>query len=667
MGAGPLLFAQSDSLTVDTLMLIHPECSNANDGSIRFEVSGYDTSFTIKVRRESALVEESTWMEDTVTIGSLTAGAYSVSVIDNQGQEDTLLLTLEAPEFLTLSVFGSLDTTVCHGESTAPLSAVISTNVPEAYTFYISEGVETAIDDFSLDGGNYQLFAFSESKNCSSDTVEVTVNELPELMLDTLSGATVMPSCFGSNNGEVSLMAEGGTGSEFVFFVNNTLNADSNVVRNLSAGTYTFFAADSLGCQSNSIMTVLEEPDSLIVERQFANVSCDGEALGNINLAPEGGTPPYQNIWDDGNEALIRDSLSTGTYSYILTDANGCSSEGQITILDSLGTDVVVEPVSCHGQADGAIQIRTFGGRGKVSFEWEDGTKQSFLEGLAMGSYSFTVTDEGGCVITGDALVEEPPPLSVSLTEQPPCAGEPNGQLTAIANGGAPPYFYEWSNGADGSRADGLAAGSYSISLTDLNGCTDSADYSLQPFPEPQPLITVFSGSLPFIRSNFEERQIQLEARIENPGEVVISQTTWFNSFGTVLANGPFISIVPERSGTYTVEAISAEGCIGRDSLFIEVSTGAAVFVPSAFSPNNNGENDLFRPIYNPNTVRIESLTIKNRWGNTVYFSEGAEDWDGSSSGGEPQPTGSYVYSIQYTDLVENSAHRIVGQVTLIR
>ena len=220
------------------------------------------------------------------------------------------------------------------------------------------------------------------------------------------------------------------------------------------------------------IKAVFTQPcQSLVATASQSNVSCNGLSDGSVTLSTTGGTAPYTENWGTANPT----ALAAGNYSYTVTDGGGCSTVGIVTITQPAvlasnpGTSV---NVSCNGMSDGSITLATTGGTAPYTENW--GTANPTA--LAAGSYSYTVTDANGCTANGSATITEPTALTSSGTTQN-AVGSNNGSIDLSASGGTAPYTFLWSNSETTEDISGLAAGSYAVTISDANGCTDTTSF----------------------------------------------------------------------------------------------------------------------------------------------------------------------------------------------
>jgi hypothetical protein len=289
---------------------------------------------------------------------------------------------------------------------------------------------------------------------------------------------------------------------------------------------------DQNGCLDTSIVN-LQEPTlvqydiSVLSNYNGWDISCFGAADGMIDFFITGGTPGYTYQWSDSNAVVVSNiedptGLVAGQYFVSAADLNGCPADttiildqptplvGQITIT----SDYNGQNVSCFGSSDGSLNGFAQGGVPDYSYTWTDqsgnivGNGQD-VNGISAGEYYMAATDLNGCIFVDSIVVIEPPALSVSPTivsfyfgAAVSCDYASDGIVDANASGGLPGYTYSWNTNPaqNGSLATGLSAGTYTVTVTDLNGCTSTNTITLIANPSPQPVLPL--PSLGCIGSN---------------------------------------------------------------------------------------------------------------------------------------------------------------------
>lgn len=238
----------------------------------------------------------------------------------------------------------------------------------------------TSMPNIVLDTSNYD------------DTLEIMI-AAPAVASAAVSADV---SCNGLSDGIATVSASGGTAPYTFNWSNGDVTATSI---NLAAGQYFVTITDSTGC--TDVDTVLvSQPLALGSVAVVNNISCNGETDGNIIISPTGGTSGYSILWNNGSTATFLDSLPAATYSYTITDANGCTFSDSSTIIEpsAISLSAVVTPETVPG--NGAIDLTVAGGTSGYTFNWSNGATTEDITGLTPGTYTVTVTDANGCTAT---------------------------------------------------------------------------------------------------------------------------------------------------------------------------------------------------------------------------------------------------------------------------
>ncbi|HWQ33930.1 MAG TPA: hypothetical protein VNQ79_13855 [Blastocatellia bacterium] len=366
-----------------------------------------------------------------------------------------------------------------------------------------------------------------------------------------LSAAVTNVSCFGGSNGAISLTVTGGTSP--VTFLWNDGNTSQNRT-GLTAGTYSVTATDKNGCTASLSNVVVGQPASALAPTATAtSVSCNGGNDGAISISVIGGTPAYSFLWNDGNTSQNRTGLAAGTYSVTVTDSKGCTAAvNGIVVGQPAGIAVTptVTNVSCNGGNDGAITLSVTGGTSPYSFLWSDGSTDQNRTGLMAGTYSVTVTDKNGCTKSLNGIsISQPNALALSETHKDvKCNGGSDGSIDLTVSGGTEPYTYSWSNGATTQDLSGLATGSYSVTVTDANGCTKS----LNDIPIAEPAALALS-----------EKHTDVKCNGGSDGSIDLTVSGGTEPYSYSWSNGATtqdLNSIP--AGTYNVTVTDANGCM---------------------------------------------------------------------------------------------------------
>lgn len=259
-----------------------------------------------------------------------------------------------------------------------------------------------------------------------------------------------------------------------------------NVRKNTTSGQVTFmnymgsFAGESYDNDPNNNIIWTTDMD---VWGVATYVSCNGYSDGAIDITVTGGTSGYSYLWSDGSTLADRTNLTEGYYFLTVTDYYGLQTTMGKYVDEPSVYSVFAgssQNVSCNGGNDGSLSIGLSGGTPPDFFNWSNGATDAIIGNLIAGTYSLTCTDDHGCIATGSWTITEPAPLNYSPTITN-CSsnGSSDGDINLAVAGGTWPYFYQWSNGETVQDVSGLSAGTYTVTITDGNGCTATASYEV--------------------------------------------------------------------------------------------------------------------------------------------------------------------------------------------
>jgi len=313
---------------------------------------------------------------------------------------------------------------------------------------------------------------------------------MPSIALGSTSTlATVLNvSCSGGSSGSATTTVSGGT-SPYTYLWNDVNNQTTLNATGLSAGSYTIDAVDANSCTAAASVTITQSSvlvrDSIVFS---TNEYCNGENIGTAKVGLKGASFPYTYLWNDASSqtTALATGLVAGSYTVTLMDKNGCSGSSSpvatITQPDAIRDSVTsITPPLCYG-GSATIYIGEKGGTTPYSYHWSNGliTTSTTVNVLVDGTYTVTVKDFHNCANTAIVFTPTQPPAlhdsSVSASQiNASCNGATNGSLTIGIKYGVFPYTYVWSpNVSSTATATGLSAGTYSITFTDINGCSNT-------------------------------------------------------------------------------------------------------------------------------------------------------------------------------------------------
>lgn len=609
-------------------------CNGFCTGSASASVSGGSSPYTYQWSNT----------QTTAAVSSLCAGTYIMVVSDASGCTDAQSVTITEPPVLTTSI--STTPEAC-GQNNGTATANTSGGTP-GYTFLWSNGQATSTAT-GLAVGQYTV-TITDANGCSDMQTASVMNQAG--LSSTVSQNNIL--CNGQCNGNASANVTGGS-LPYTYLWSNT--QATHTATNLCSGTYSVVVSDANGCTTVQSVTITQ-PSPITVNTTATPASCnasDGSATANAL----GGTGTLTYSWAPGGQTTsTATGLSAGNYIVTVTDSNGCAQANAITVpsLSNLTSSATQTNVLCNGASSGSATMNANGGTTPYSYNWTGGQATSTASGLSAGTYVCQITDANGCTSTQTVTINEPAALVPATTSSNENCGKADGSANASASGGVGPYTYLWSNAQATSSANGLAAGTYSVLVADANGCTQTATAIVG--TNPGPTATVGTDLTIPIGST---------ANLSAGGGGTYS---WSPSADLSCSNCATPIASPQQSTVYCVIVTDTNGC--SDSACMKVSLEApcpdnlTIDLPTAFTPNGDGHNDVFLIAGLNNCVVSYSLVIFDRWGEKVFEStDMAAAWDGIYRGKDlDAAVFVYYFSAVFTNGQSISKK---GNITLIR
>ena len=278
-------------------------------------------------------------------------------------------------------------------------------------------------------------------------------------------------TCAGGNNGAATVGGTGGNGITYSWAPSGGTAASAT---GLTAGTYSVTVSNI--CGNSAVVTVtITQPTTLSVTATQTDVACNGNTSGSATASVTGGTPTYTYLWSSGGTAATENNLGAGSYTVTITDANSCTTTQTYTITEPtvLNAIVISTNVSCNGGNNGDATAMPSGGVSPYTYSWSSGGTNAMETGLAAGSYTVTTTDANGCTRVDSVTIAQPTVIASSMGQNnTSCNGTSDGDATVTPTGGTPGYTYLWTSGGTAATETNLAAGTYTVTVTDANGCT---------------------------------------------------------------------------------------------------------------------------------------------------------------------------------------------------
>lgn len=478
--------------------------------------------------------------QTTQTASNLCAGIYQVTITDANGCTVTTSRVINPPSCdLDVNVTGqSVD---CNGGSDGSVLATPITNQNNTPFTYLWNTGATTQQISGVAAGPYSV-TVTDAIGCTASG-SFTVTEPPLLGVTT---SVVDEQTFQGCDGSATATATGGT-SPFLYVWSD--GQIGQTATNLCPGNYTVTITDANGCTTSTTITVNELSCSgFSVSVNTYSPTCFGQNNGAAVAVVSGGTAPFTYFWPTGGSTADSISgLSAGTFTVQVTDAVNClqTASGVVTQPALLQASTAVDPVTCHGLANGAIELTVTGGTTPYSYAWSNGASTEDLNNLAPGVYGVSITDANGCTANASGSVTEPDTLGASsVNTDATCFGGSDGTIDLTATGGLPPYNYSWSNGQTTADLTGLSAGNYTVTFVDQNACVFVYSTSVGEAPLFTPTVTA-DGPTTFCAGD----------------SVVLTATTGNTYLWSTGATTQSITVF--TSGVYSVHVETDEGCEG--------------------------------------------------------------------------------------------------------
>ncbi|MCX7954705.1 MAG: PKD domain-containing protein, partial [Bacteroidales bacterium] len=523
--------------------------------------------------------------------------------------------------------------------------------------------------------GTYTISLQVTENGCTSVLTTVQVVN-PSGMITTIDKVDL--KCYGQSTGAINLTVTGGT-PPYNFLWNN--GATSEDLINLPAGTYSVTVTDNNGCTVVNGVT-LTQPQQLTMTVTPSQTICLGQSA-TLNVVATGGTPPYTYYWNNqpGGTTLIVSPTQTTSYTVFVTDANGCSTTPITTTVFVSGqvyAELTANPtVVCPGDLVVLTPV-VWGGMGSPYTIYDQNgnvvTPPIYLYPNISGYYwiraedACGTSDTAGVYITvldlppADALADTLQgcvPLTVHFIEINPDNGQTYvwdfGDQSNLSLDKNPVHTY-------------TSPGNYTVTLTVISpqGCKTVKVYPslIHVWPRPEAKFTWMPQEVTEIY----------------PEVLFINQTYLGSTFMWSFGDGDSSSLknpshMYPSAGTYEVVlvAYTDKGCTDTAKAILIVKKEYTFYVPTSFTPNNDGINDEFYVMGRNISPESFKLQIFDRWGNVVWETDKffvekdrSEAWDGRNKNGKLLPVGTYTWRVLFRDNL-NHLHEEAGPVTIIR
>ena len=528
---------QPSPITISPI-ITNVSCHNGASGSILISAYGGTAPYSYL------------WNTGTVSqnISSLVAGSYTLTLTDNNNCTKTRTYTITQPTAI-IAIASSVQSTCGQANGAA---SVIASGGTGALTYLWNTGAVTS-SITNLSAGNYTV-TVSDQNNCtrSTSTILTSLNA-PVINSSSVNSVT----CFNGTNGSVDINVSGGTGNLNYLWSNSQSTQD---LASLPSGIYTVTITDDNSCTVSGSYFVAQ-PSAISLSGLVTNVSCLNAANGNINLSVVGGTPGYTYVWSNGFASQDPSLLNAAMYTVTVSDINLCTASASYSVSQPSVITIVgsVTDVLCNGQLTGALDITATGGTFPYSFLWSNASVTEDLTNLQANLYTVTVTDVNSCSSNSTFVVSQPSVMAIAFNLIQPTCTNSNGSIIVNATGGAGNYTYLWNTGAVTDQIVNCSAGTYTVTITDQNGCAKIRTTSLTSITGPSLISMVVTNATCFNGTNGS-------INLTTSGGTSPLSYFWSNAAITEDLTGLTI-------GVYTVTVTDANNCTVSSSATIAQPT----------------------------------------------------------------------------------------------
>ena len=518
-------------------------CNGQENGSATAEGDGGDGDFSFA------------WStgETTASVSDLAAGTYQVVVTDGEGCSSTASVTVTEPEVLEANATATAQTQNGVDDGTATADPMGGT---PNFGYEWSNG-ETSQSISNLAPGTYTV-TVTDDNGCTS-VESVTVNSFNCTISADIAGTNV--TCNGAEDGGASVSITGGA-TPITYAWSNGETTES--VSGLAPGTYTVEIVDANNCPA-TLSVVITEPLELEPNASATGQTQNGVDDGTATANPTGGTGSYTYEWNNGATTQMITNLAPGTYTVVITDENGCTASESVNVQAfdcAVLASIAATDVSCNGAEDGTATVSLQGGNSPYTYNWSNGETTSNITNLGAGDYTVTVVDADGCEVTETTSVTEPDVLSLDIDNivDVLCPDDENGSIATGTEGGVTPYSYEWSNGVTTPDLNNASPGTYTVVVTDGNGCTEMNDATIESTDDEAPVITSGNSLKLVLDANGEVQVDQASIGLSASDNCAVNELLW----------SP-MAFTCDDIGTQTVTATATDNSGNTSELQIDV------------------------------------------------------------------------------------------------
>lgn len=492
------------------------------------------------------------------TASGLAQGTYIVTIKDANLCQTSVSVTIDQPAALTSSI--TKTDVLCNGGATGT-ATVVPLGGNGNYTYSWSPSGGTAATATGLAPGNYSCI-ITDAKGC------FVTNSITIYQPSVLSGTTSQINATCSTGGQASVNVSGGT---IPYSYQWSSGQTTALITGLAAGNYSCLITDGNGCTLTKNISITTT-NTLVATTSRTDVLCNGTNTGSASVIPSGAPGPFTYAWaPSGGNSDTASNLAAGNYSVTITSANGCSIIKNFTITEPTALTVTPSQTNllCNGAVNGSASVVVTGGTGLYSYSWlPTGGTAATATGLSAGDYTVTIKDANLCVKTQNFTITQPAAITATITTTDvSCNGGSNGSATVNATGGTGNYTYAWSpTGGSAATATGLAAGNYTVTITDENNCSITENVSIA---EP----TILDATI-------AQTDVTCIGASDATATVTATGGNGSYTYAWLPSGGSAATATGLSAGNYTVTITDAKGCFVTKPVTIVTTPDVTAPVP---------------------------------------------------------------------------------------
>ncbi len=568
-------------------------CTGLNNGAATVNATGGTAPYSYNWGQTSN-------NQTTASAINLYAGIHNVTVTDQNGCTSVSSVVITEPlTNITLSL-NTIDVS-CNGFSDGAAIVIASGGVPPyAYSWSVNTNNQTTSTASNLSSGTYSVVV-TDSFGCVTLT-GIQINEPAPI---STSSIVTNVSCYGAQDGAVSLSTQGGTLPYVYYWSNMPGSVNQGFTTNLDSGIYSVSIVDGNNCNYDTLIQITE-PTEIDLSTSVNNINCFGGNNGSASILPQGGTPPYAVQWNTNlgvQNGMIATNLNSGNYIVTVTDSNGCQATATVNLTQPLPltTRNSSYAVTCFGDYNGAAFAPGSGGTPPYNYEWDANTgyqNTSIATGLPSGTYNVTVTDAHNCFIQSTIVITEPDPMTINVSSDMVICPFDTAQLQVFVNGGNGGYTYYWNQGLNNSNvvlATPLSNTEYMVYVKDSLGCTSPFD----------------SVNVQVLNLYFDSLELYSDGNICLGEETTITGNysggngnylyEWNNNLGNNLGS---FNVSPTNTTTYILTVTDQCNNYVMDSINVEVFLPPVIELPEIIATGCNPLTVIFTDTINdPNKM----------------------------------------------------------------